>query len=108
MARGTKEQEQTAEVAGFPYKDLMSHPAWKVIEKSISELESNSDLELRTARRHVIGYLVEKLVESGQLPPPLSQEHYGNLAWVLVSQVTSADRTPPKKLRAVPSSKKAG
>jgi hypothetical protein len=60
---------------GEAYKNLVSHPAWKVIERSISELESNSDLELQTARHHVIGYLIEKLVESGQLPPALPKEH---------------------------------
>jgi hypothetical protein len=73
MARGTEEQEQTSEVGtDFPYRILMTHPAWSIIDSALAELESNDDLELRTARRYVVGYLVQQLAESGQIPPAIA------------------------------------
>ena|SRR2546421_5413679 len=73
MARGTQEQEQTPEVSpDFPYRTLMSHPAWTVIENALEDLECNDDLELRTARRYVIGYLIQHLAEHGLIPPAIA------------------------------------
>lgn len=66
MARGTKESKQAARVgAEFPYKHLMKHPAWSAVDRALGELESNSDLELQTARRYVVGYLVQQLIAQG-------------------------------------------
>lgn len=107
MARGTQEQEQTPEVAAdFPYRMLMSHPAWAIIDGALSDLESNDDLELRTARRYVIGYLIQQLVEQGQVPPAiasrpdvpdLSQPRY---QWILQIEMPHAlrERTPSRPL----------
>ena len=67
MARGTEEQEQTAIGPEFPYKDSMTHPAWVVIAKALQELESNSDLELQTPSRYVIGYLLQALEKKSLL-----------------------------------------
>ncbi|HZK80221.1 MAG TPA: hypothetical protein VFC46_04120 [Humisphaera sp.] len=73
MARGTEEQEQAPEVGpDFPYRTLMTHPAWAILDSALAELESNDDLELRTARRYVIGYLIQQLAESGQIPPAIA------------------------------------
>ena len=73
MARGTEEQEQAPEVSDdFPYRALMSHPAWAAMDNALGELEDNDDLGLRTARRYVIGYLIQQLVEQGQLPPAIA------------------------------------
>lgn len=72
MARGTEEQEQAPEVsADFPYRALMSHPAWATIDNALGELENNDDLQLRTARRYVIGFLIQQMVEQGNLPPAI-------------------------------------
>jgi len=66
MACGTKEQKQAAEIGDeFPYRHLMKHPAWAAVNRAVEELESNSDLELQTARQYVVGYLVQQLVENG-------------------------------------------
>jgi hypothetical protein len=71
MARGTKEQKQAAEVASdFPYLALMTHPAWAVIDGALGELESNNDMELTTARRYVVGFLIQKLIDHDLLQSP--------------------------------------
>jgi hypothetical protein len=102
MARRTEEQEQTPEVGpDFPYRTLMTHPAWPIIEGALADLESNDDLELRTARRYVVGYLIQQLAERGQIPPAIafrpdapdvSQPSY---RWIL--QVEASIARGPKK-----------
>jgi hypothetical protein len=73
MARRTEEQEQASDVsADFPYRSLMTHPAWGVLDSALSELESNDDLDLRTARRYVIGYLIQQLAAQGLIPPAIA------------------------------------
>jgi hypothetical protein len=68
MARGTQEQEQTAEVVGdFPYAKYQSHPAWATLVRAIDELQSNSDLELQTSSRYVVGYLMKALEKKSLL-----------------------------------------
>lgn len=47
-----------------PYKSLEGHSVWKAIEKAITELEANGDLELSTARELVIGYLTKSVIET--------------------------------------------
>jgi hypothetical protein len=51
---------------------LMSHPAWDVVDHALGELESNDDLELRTARRYIIGYLLSQLIAQGVIPPAIA------------------------------------
>lgn len=73
MARGTEEQEQASEVsADFPYRTLMTHPAWAILDEALADLESNDDLELQTARRYVIGYLIQQLAAQGLIPPAIA------------------------------------
>ena len=70
MARRTEEQEQATKIErAFPYAALVSHPAWDVLDKAIADLEANGDLELQTARKYVIGHVVQALVKSGFVPP---------------------------------------
>ena len=61
MARGTEEQEQAVIGNVFPYKDYLTHPAWKVVEQAMRDLETNNDLELQTPSRYVVGYLLQAL-----------------------------------------------
>jgi hypothetical protein len=70
MARRTKEQKQETEVSDeFPYREFITHPAWPVIENALRELESNDDLELRTAQRYVVGFLIKQLALHDLMPP---------------------------------------
>jgi hypothetical protein len=74
MAR-TKEQEQIAKVSeDFPYREFMSHPAWKVLDKALGELEANDDVEVTTASRYVVGFLIKSLVEKGLTLPHVTRE----------------------------------
>jgi hypothetical protein len=92
MARGTKEQEQAPEVSqDFPYRALMAHPAWEVVDQALGELEDNDDLELRTARRYVVGFIVQQLVNAGQAHPPLPEGFKGRLRYQLVAEVETTE-----------------
>ena len=44
-----------------PYTNYRDTEEWVIIEYLLKELESNQDIELKTAPEYVIGYLVEKL-----------------------------------------------
>ena len=99
MARRTEEQEQITKAdRDFPYKPLISHRAWQILDEAISELESNDDLELHTDKKYVIGYLVQTLLEAGLLPPiipeHLSERERKRYSWLLVysGPVPAAER----------------
>ncbi len=107
MARRTKEPEQAAVVGDdFPYRTLMNHPAWPVVDEALAELEENDDLELRTARRYVIGSLIQQLSEAGLIPPlvAMSPSGVGNgpiptYRWVLQFEaVVASGRGRVKKI----------
>ena len=107
MARGTEEQEQASEIsADFPYRTLMTHPAWAIIDGALADLEANDDLELQTARRYVIGYLIQQLAEHAQIPPAIafgpdapdsSQPSY---RWILQveASIQGGPRKAPRKM----------
>ena len=44
-----------------PYAQYKNTEEWVIIEHLLNELETNQDIELKTAPEYVIGYLVEKL-----------------------------------------------
>lgn len=44
-----------------PYTKYKNTEEWLIIEYLLNELETNQDIELKTAPDYVIGYLVEKL-----------------------------------------------
>jgi hypothetical protein len=45
-----------------PYKQYESHEYWKRINKGISDLVENQDLEERAPRRYIVGYLCKMLL----------------------------------------------
>jgi len=105
MARGTKEQKQTPEVsADFPYRAWMTHPAWAIVDNALAELEDNDDLELRTARRYVIGYLLQQLAAQGLVPPadgPMGAKFRGVLKAILNERGEHASERPKKTKAAI-------
>lgn len=48
-----------------PYSQFEQTPLWNAIDTAIAELERNRDVELTTARTHVIGYLCQQLSAQG-------------------------------------------
>jgi hypothetical protein len=47
-----------------PYKQLEGTQIWEVIYKGIDDLVENYDLEVKTARENIVGYLCKLLNES--------------------------------------------
>jgi hypothetical protein len=47
-----------------PYKEFESLSIWKSIDRAVTDLEENNDLQITTAREYVIGYLCKSVVES--------------------------------------------
>jgi hypothetical protein len=47
-----------------PYKQFEGTPLWEVILKGIDDLVGNNDLEEKTARENIVGYLCKLLSES--------------------------------------------
>lgn len=47
-----------------PYTDYENTSLWKVVDKSIFELEENQDIKLSTPREYVIGYICKQINES--------------------------------------------
>jgi len=58
MGQNTKERNLKENT---PYAQYQNTEEWVIIEYLLKELESNQDIELKTAPEYVIGYLVEKL-----------------------------------------------
>lgn len=50
-----------------PYEELERTPLWRVVESSIEDLVANRDVLENTSREHIVGYIVKKLIESGEL-----------------------------------------
>jgi hypothetical protein len=48
-----------------PYKKYEGDPIWRALEKAIKALVKNGDLEEKTARSHIVGYLTQSLRETG-------------------------------------------
>jgi hypothetical protein len=48
----------------FPYKELKKHAVWKVLDRGIKDLQANGDIEARTAREYIVGYLSKVLLEA--------------------------------------------
>lgn len=47
----------------YPYVKYQSSKLWAVINKAIEELVNNKDIEEKTQRKYIIGYLCEKIEE---------------------------------------------
>jgi hypothetical protein len=46
-----------------PYVQYENEAIWKVLSKGINDLVSNGDLEEKTARSYIVGYLCKLLLE---------------------------------------------
>lgn len=46
-----------------PYEAGEGTELWEILDRCVRELEHNSDIELRTDRRYVVGYLCQRLSE---------------------------------------------
>jgi hypothetical protein len=42
-----------------PYKNYEKSKFWPIIEKALQELTKNNDIEEKTARSYIVGYLVK-------------------------------------------------
>jgi hypothetical protein len=45
----------------FPYAEFKDTDLWTLIDEIVSELEANTDLELKTPREYVVGYFCKRL-----------------------------------------------
>ena len=52
-----------------PYSALESLPSWPVLERALGDLVENGDLEERTQRAYLVGYLCKALKDAGVLLP---------------------------------------
>lgn len=66
---------------GHPYREYEKLKVWKVLSKGITDLEANGDIEEKTARHYLVGYLSKLLLESDLLVetarparPPVSED----------------------------------
>lgn len=50
-----------------PYIKFESMRAWEVLDKSIDDLIHNDDLEPKTSKQYIIGYIMKMLSENGCL-----------------------------------------
>ena len=53
--------ETSKEAAPFPYEKYQGSDLWKTIERAIADLVRNGDLEEKTSRKYIVGYLCKKL-----------------------------------------------
>jgi hypothetical protein len=44
-----------------PYADYEGEETWTAVDKAISDLVANGDLEEKTARSHIVGYICKLL-----------------------------------------------
>jgi hypothetical protein len=54
-----------------PYAALENHPAWMVLDRAIKKLAANGDLDERTAREHIVGYILSELNKTAFLAPQI-------------------------------------
>ncbi|NHC39379.1 hypothetical protein G6549_05335 [Bacillus sp. MM2020_1] len=47
-----------------PYKQFENTPLWNIINKAIAELVENDDIELKTQKEYIVGYISKLLIES--------------------------------------------
>lgn len=52
-------------MADHPYKKYENLQVWRVLKQGVEDLQTNGDLEEKTARTHIIGYLCKLLDEAG-------------------------------------------
>jgi hypothetical protein len=70
MACWPETTEQKAVKNDHPYKQYEGSLTWRLLDEGITALVKNGDLEERTTRRHIVGYLSKLLEDSGQIIQP--------------------------------------
>ncbi len=50
-----------------PYKKFEGTIVWKTLGEALNKLEKNNDLEFKTAKEYVVGFLCESLYKTGKL-----------------------------------------
>lgn len=48
-----------------PFHELEKLRVWKLFNQGVKDLEANGDIEEKTARKYIVGYLSKILVDSG-------------------------------------------
>jgi len=66
MSNESKEQKSEVD-SNFPYIAFTNHPAWKIMEDALCELENNSDLQIQTSQRYIVGFLLKSLMDKNIL-----------------------------------------
>jgi hypothetical protein len=51
-------------MSSHPYKHLEGRPEWKVLDRALSDLGKNGDLQELTPRPYLVGYLLKCLLDS--------------------------------------------
>jgi hypothetical protein len=52
-----------------PYYEFEETAIWKVVDDGISELVANQDINERTLRRYIVGYLIKCMVDADVFKP---------------------------------------
>lgn len=64
-----------------PYRRFEETKLWETVDRAIGELVENQDLEEKTLRRYIVGYLVQELVNAGLVetdsPDDLCEQYHG-------------------------------
>jgi hypothetical protein len=47
-----------------PYRQYQKLPVWKILSRAVADLVDNGDLEEKTARAYIVGYMCKCLVEA--------------------------------------------
>jgi hypothetical protein len=55
------QQRARKEVPSHPYREYEGTPLWRALNKGIADLVENQDLEERTRREYIVGYLCKLL-----------------------------------------------
>jgi hypothetical protein len=48
------------------YTQFENTPLWNLISKIIDDLVENDDIEEKTQREYIVGYIITKLIESSE------------------------------------------
>jgi hypothetical protein len=59
MARKTRTNNKGKVV--HPYEDFESIQLWKIVDKAIGDLVKNGDIEEKTRREYIVGYICKRL-----------------------------------------------
>ena len=43
----------------YPYSELENTKSWNVVDQAINDLILNGDLEEKTSRKYIVGYIVQ-------------------------------------------------